>query len=407
MKPFAPNSVAIATRDDLCVPGDANRSSGWKRSWRDAAWVFALSRLAIIGLTAMSTAIFPLFSQTASPSSAEHLHGWYHFDAIVYTVIAHQGYTSQRYTAFFPLWPLLLHIVGAPFGGTQDSYYVAGLVLSNTCFFFALVLFHRLISVEFDPTIARVGLIFLAFYPYALFFFAGYTESLFLLLCLSLFLLLRQQQMRYWWLAGVLGFLATLTRSTGIILVIPFLMLALQRYWLGQQFARAAWGQKAQSLASACLVPVGLLTYMLYLGITKGNPLLFSTAEGIWHRHLAVPGIEFLWTIGLVLHQHLFFQLLDIIFSLLPLIILLLGRKRLPLHYLLFAVAIAFFSLSFPAYNSEPLASMPRYLMVIFPVFIICALWSKRGHFSRWYLLVALPLFALFILFFITHRWVA
>ena len=153
-----------------------------------------------------------------------------------------------------------------------DAYYLIGLILSNIFFFFALVLFHHLISEAFDPSIAKAGLLYLAFYRYAIFFFAGYTESLFLLLCLGIFLLLRSQQMRYWWLAGVLGFLATLTRSTGIVLMVPILIVALQRYWLGTQFHKTSWWQKLHALAPVLLVPLGLVTYMAYLAATKVFP---------------------------------------------------------------------------------------------------------------------------------------
>src|SRR5258707_14025527 len=62
--------------------------------------------------------------------------------------------------------------------------------------------------------------LFLCIFPTAFFFFAAYNESLFLLLTASAFLAMRRQK---WWLAGILGFLAALTRSAGLFLVIPFL----------------------------------------------------------------------------------------------------------------------------------------------------------------------------------------
>jgi hypothetical protein len=379
-------------------------------AWKDAAWVFGLSRLVILVMTFIGTGTFPLSGTSQSQSVLTRLHAWYHFDAIAYATVAQQGYSDPHYAAFFPLWPLLLHILGEPFGGTLDAYYVVGLVLSNVLFFFALVLFHRLISLEFNPSLARTALLYLALYPYAIFFFAGYTESLFLFLALSIFLLLRSEKMRYWWLAGALGFVATLTRSTGIVLAVPILVVALERYWLGAQFHLTRWWQKLHSLAPLVLIPLGLAPYMIYLGITDGNPFLFSTVESEWNRHAALPWYGLVAAI--VQLQHLGSLLtvanfMDVTFTLVPLIVLVVGWKRLPLHYALFGAAVALFSLSFPGLRVEPLASDPRYLLVIFPMFIIFALWKQSPRFDRFYLVTAVALLAMNILLFTSHHWVA
>jgi Gpi18-like mannosyltransferase len=101
---------------------------------------------------------------------------WNHWDAQVYIYIAQHGYSNVRYTAFFPLWPLFEHIADGLFGG---GYYRSGLLLANIFFYFALVLLYTLLSEDFDETIARTALFFLAFNAYGLFFFAGFTEALF------------------------------------------------------------------------------------------------------------------------------------------------------------------------------------------------------------------------------------
>jgi Mannosyltransferase (PIG-V) len=379
-------------------------------AWRDATWVFVLSRLVILLMTYIGTGMFPLGATLAPQSKTSRLHGWYHYDAIAYTTVAHQGYTDPHYAAFFPFWPLLIHILGAPFGGSLDAYYIVGLLMANVFFFLAMVLFHQLISREFDPTIAKAALLYLAFYPYAIFFFAGYTESLFLLLALGIFLLLRSRKMRYWWLAGLLGFLATMTRSTGLVLMVPIFVVALQRYWLGAQFQLTSWWQKLHSLAPMLVVPLGLGTYMAYLGVTKGNPLLYSSVESEWHRHFELPWVGLVREISQIYHPsapHSASNFLDLAFTLIPLIILVVGWKRLPLHYTLFGVAVAVFSLSFPSLTQEPLISVPRYMVVIFPMFIIFALWSKFPRFDRFYLTTSVALFALNVILFTSHRFVA
>jgi hypothetical protein len=380
-------------------------------AWRDAAWIFFLSRLMILLMTYIGTGIFPVASTLQPQSLISRLRDWNHYDAIAYATIAHQGYSDPHYAAFFPLWPLLIHILGIPFGGTSTAYYVVGLLMANVLFFFALVLFHQLVSREFDPAIAKAALLYLAFYPYAIFFFAGYTESLFVLLALGIFLLLRRQQMRYWWLAGLLGALATATRSTGIVLMVPIFVVALQRYWLGAQFRLTSWWQKLHSLAPMLLVPLGLGAYMAYLAVTQGNPLLFSSVESEWHRHFELPWVGFIQAVSQTYPpggpNYSASNFPDVIFTLIPLIMLVVGWKRLPLHYTLFGVAVAVFSLSFPSLTQEPLTSVPRYLIIIFPMFIIFALWSKFPRFDRLYLTTSVALFALNVILFTSHRWVA
>jgi len=270
-----------------------------------------------------------------------------------------------------------------------------------------LVVFYRLLSEDFEPTVAKNALFYLAFYPYALFFFAGYTESLFLLLCLATFLLLRYER---WWLAGLCGFLAALTRSPGVLLAVPFLVIFLQRFGLDMQIT---WQQRLRAFFPIVFIPLGVIVFMLYLWYSKGDPLVFNTEEAIfWHRHLTFPVISIITAFQALFHpasQELgFLNFLDLIFTLIPLIILVIGWKRLPLHYSLFAAILGIFSLSYPQGTVEPLTAGPRYFMVIFPILIILALWSrKRQDIDRVVICVSLSLFAINTVLFISHYWVA
>jgi hypothetical protein len=77
------------------------------------------------------------------------------------------------------------------------------------------------------------------------------------------------------------------------------------------------------------------------------------------------------------------------------------------LHYRLFALTLALFSLSFPVAIAEPLNSQPRYLMVIFPIAVILAIWGKRQRFDQCFNVVSLPLLAVNIILFVSHYRVA
>jgi hypothetical protein len=77
-----------------------------------------------------------------------------------------------------------------------------------------------------------------------------------------------------------------------------------------------------------------------------------------------------------------------------------------PLAFSSQELALALFALSFPLYDIEPLTSLPRYLLVAFPVTIICALWSKHSRFDAFYMALALPLFGMITMFLVAY-WVA
>jgi Gpi18-like mannosyltransferase len=390
-----------------------------RTAWREAAWIFLLSRLAIVFISLLSTIALPLMGQNkehlcvTAPQTC--LFSWWRWDAVVYVEIARHGYTIMYHTVFFPLWPLLIHSVASMLGDSITIYYIVGLILANLLFYLALVVFYWLLGRDFDGTTARNALFYLAFGPYALFFFAGYSEALFLLLSLTVFLCLQRKK---WLLAGIAGFFAALTRSPGILLTIPFAITFLQRFWFDQTTIASRRENMKALLSPAVLahalpmllIPLGVATFMLYLDLQHYSPLAFSQQEALyWHRSLSFPlnGICSAFY-HLFIHPELIeVNLPDLLFTILPLAILILGWKRLPLHYSLFALVMVLFLLSYPHGSSEPLIGTPRYMLVIFPITIICAQWAKNPRFDRAFQVIALPMFALNIVLFLNHHWVA
>jgi hypothetical protein len=399
---------------------------------KEAAWVFGMSRLLIILVTLVSNFLLPQivtpyrqFLIAAATSSSPYkyapfsfstlFYSWLRWDAKPYLNISFAGYKYTPDAAFFPLWPLIQHFGGLLLGGFfPASYYLAGMLLSNICFFVVLVLLYYLVAGDFEPATARRTLLYFTIAPYALFFFADYTESLFVLLCVACFLVLRRGKALDWWLAGLFGFLAALTRSSGMLLAIPYLVVYTQRFWLLSQRGQYNWRQKLNALLPIALIPAGLLVYMLYLYFTKGNPFIFSIEqEVVWGRHFTLPWDTFFVSIEAFFQEtapiFIVGNLIYLIASIVPFVVLSLGWKRLPLHYSLFALALPIFALSFPMYipQFEPLSSQPRFMLVIFPLTVILALWGKNPRFNKGYLSFALTLFIINIILFIGNIWVA
>ncbi|MBO0793656.1 MAG: hypothetical protein J2P36_22260, partial [Ktedonobacteraceae bacterium] len=141
-----------------------------------------------------------------------------------------------------------------------------------------------------------------------------------------------------------------------------------------------------------------------------GDPLAFSTEEAqSWDRHLTFPLMSIIMAIQTFFRPEAqdLLNILDMIFSLIPLVILVVGWKRLSLHYSLFALALALLNLSYPQGTINPLAAAPRYMMLIFPLFPILAIWGKQSRFDRIITACLLPMFVVNSILFINHYWVA
>ncbi|HVB23186.1 MAG TPA: mannosyltransferase family protein [Ktedonobacteraceae bacterium] len=388
--------------------------SNLKTACKEAGWVFLLSRVIIVFVAYVGLAVLPQVKQQIAPECGHDICLFYYWDARAFVQVAHQAYNYSPYTAFFPLWPFLIHYGGRLLGGLYPlSYYLAGVILANICYYGVLVLLYLLLDNDFDASIARRTLFYLSFFPYALYFFAGYSESLFLLLCLGAFVGLQSGKALGWWIAGICGFFAALTRSAGIALAVPFLVVYIQRFWISSERNQHTWLQRINGFIPIALIPGGLLTYMVYLGITKGDPLIFSSVQSVyWHRQLALPWSGWTATISLMLTNSitsLVFEKLvvDAIFTIIPIAALVIGWRRIPLHYSLFALTLVLYTICFPITGTEPISSQPRFILTIFPIMVIFAQWAKRERVNQAYLAVCLPMLALNIIFFITHVWVA
>ncbi len=78
-------------------------------------------------------------------------------------------------------------------------------------------LMYRLVRHDETPDVALRSAWFLLIFPTAYFLHIGYTEALFMALVLGSFLAARTER---WWLAGLIGGLAALTRINGLVLLL-------------------------------------------------------------------------------------------------------------------------------------------------------------------------------------------
>ncbi len=236
---------------------------------------------AYLAVTRLPQAVYArrlIYNPTALLSGApgRWLNAWADWDGQWYVRIAREGYRARVSAAFFPLYPLLLRVL-SPL--VAHSYVVVGVALSLACYVAAMVVLYRLVTIDYGDRVASWTVVFASVFPTSFFFQAVYTESIFLLTTVTCLYFARRER---WLLAGLAGFLAALTRNTGILVLLPMALFYLSaRGWRLRQLDRR--------LAFFALVPAGLALWMVYLLAKFGDPLAFSRAQDYWHRHLSTP----------------------------------------------------------------------------------------------------------------------
>jgi hypothetical protein len=333
------------------------------------------------------------------------------WDAGHYVAIADRGYDQPLRAAFFPLYPLLARAVTAPL----ESPLLGGVLVSFAALAAALYLLHRLVTLELGERYARAALLVTALFPTAFFFSAIYTESLFLALSVGAIYAARCDR---WALAALAGGLAAATRNTGVLLLVPLLLLPRARP------RDALW---------LALVPAGLLAVLGYWA-TRGDALEPFHAQRFWYRDFtplggalhgawdgavsvaqlaAGPGHHLLATPTVAQAGQLASPLAlatvdvtDAAFLAFALVALVGVARRLPRAYAAYAAVALLAAVSAPN-DYEPLMSLPRYVAVIFPLQMWLAAWAVDGDRLRQTLTISSGLLVLLSAEFATWRWVA
>jgi hypothetical protein len=367
---------------------------------RDVLLTFVATRAAIIVIAELAAAMIGQRpGQHVATSSNPLLAVWGRWDAVHYLDIARRGYYGTD-MAFFPLYPASIHVLGAWIG----NQVLAGLLISNAALFFGLLFFYKLVEHQYTRAVAHRAIFYISIFPTALFFSAVYTESLFFALTVASFYYIREHK---WLAAGVLGGLAALTRVEGVLLFVPYVMEAWAPAGIGSwKDSPAARSRTLRVVAGALLIPLGLLAYMTLLWIMRGDPLYFSHVQAHWNRHLAPPWVSVWHSIKLIGSSHtpttVAGQALELGFTALMIGVLAAGFKRLRPSF----VAYMALSILVPMSTSS-LMSMPRFALVLFPMFIILALWGGRAWINNAIVAFSLPLLGLFTVLFADWYWVA
>lgn len=335
---------------------------------------------------------FLLFSNGKLPGIYWIFGIWNRWDAQSYLSIARHGYTSvgerSFQIVFFPFYPFLVSLLSII---TRDVF-VSALLISGIASIALGLLFYRLVKLDHSENIGMSSVWFLFIFPTGYFLHIPYTESLFLALVIGCFYFVRKQK---WLLAGLLGFFACATRINGLILclALPF---EIWLIWRETKRFDVRWSWLG-------LIPFGFVSYLMINYFVMGNAFSFLDAQREhWQKFLQPP-----WTSIYRKSKEVFDNPLskidgffELFFAAIGLIAIILGWKYLRPSYRVWMIAswLLFVSTAW-------LLSVPRYVLTMFPLFILIALMSKNKWVGQLISFCSILYLALFIIQFVQGRW--
>jgi hypothetical protein len=325
-------------------PSELRQVLAWFLATRAALLVIAALSLTFLGVW------LPGWGLRESYAPSQPLGACMGCDTHYYLDIAQHGYRAGRMgpisnpdIGFFPLYPLLIH-AGA---WVIRSEAAVGLIISNLSLVMGAFWLYRLIRLDEGEDGARRCARLLFVSPLGFFLSAIQTEGLFFFLVVHCFYAARRGR---WWAAGACGFLAALTRPTGLALMVPLC-------WIfARQRGRRIW----PDVCSLLMVPLGLLVFGAYGSLVSGDLFAYERAqEHFQNHHLANPVV--------VLYQGMLMNDPNVAINAwaayASLLLLLISSRHLRVEYTLFAVLVI---LAGPLTGTA--AGTLRYLSPLFPL---------------------------------------
>jgi hypothetical protein len=290
------------------------------------------------------------------------------WDAPHYLDIAQNWYSNTGDTAnfivFFPLYPILIRLITFNF----DYANLSALLVANACSLVSFFYLYKLARFEFNSQAALKTVLFMSLFPTAYFLSAPYTEGLFFGLVIASIYYARVSK---WEVAGLLSMFAALSRLAGLLLL-PVLLVEFlhQKNWKPTTVdRRIVW---------ACLAVVG---FLIYLGINlqiTGDAFRFMEIERVhWsNRFDPIEGLKaaYYWASGASYPENISIGIAPLVFAVYGLFIFGLAVwKRLRPSYLVYM-----FLMWGLAVSTSWWISVPRYIMAMFPMFILLGVLSRN-----------------------------
>jgi len=361
------------------------------------AWTLSRFGVLLVGLLAVgslgfrdNTVPFRLYENEIINLPARYDAGWY-------LNIAAEGYRAyfpasvQQNIAFMPALPMLMRIGGRLLGG-QPLW--AGQVVVLVAGLWGFMYVYRLARSDLgDANRAGLAVALLAAYPFAVFFSAVYTESIFLLCCAGGFY---HAMRREHWRTAAFALLCGFTRPNGFLLAVPLALVALwpgiADAWRRRSAGFAAGVGRAvrdsvPSIIAAGAAGVGVVAFSAFVFALTGHPLAWLEAHSAWGRTFGSWVTKGPFQEG-GLYQYLLTQPADAL-NFVAIVGFLAAiwpvTRRLGVPYGVFLAVNLI-----PPFLMGGTLSIGRVTSVMFPVFIWLASVVPPGHRAAWLTLFAL-----------------
>lgn len=312
---------------------------------------------------------------------------WGGFDGVHYLNISQNGYASQFTQAFLPTYPILIKIF--TFGFIPPLY--VGVLINNICFLASLIVVKKVFTSMSISSNYKFFVILYFVFPTSFFFSAVYTEGLFLLLSVMVFYYFSKEKYFY---TGLFGAIGSSVKLIGAF-IFPVLIMSLV-------FVSLRKIKVSKNLFWLLIIPAGLIAYMVFLQIQFGDFLYFLHAQNYFgnarsSNFVLLPQVVFRYmkifaTVPIFTTMY-FISVLELLsaafFILIPLIL----YKKIPLNWLLYSLTIVVV----PSLTGT-FSSMPRYVLMSFPVFMLVSKLKPRYFYPIAFVLACLQviLFSLF-----------
>ena len=321
---------------------------------------------------------------------------WNRWDTQHFVMLAQHGYAwatrgHDNLIVLLPIYPLAVRIVHF----VVRNWVAAGVLVSNLSCAAAFCYLFLLGRLEQNSRTAARAVLFLATFPTAYFLHAAYSESIFLVLTIAAFYYARRAR---WGLCGLLAMLATGTRVPGIA-ILP----ALAIEYLQQR--RFRWREIRWDAAWLALIPIGALVYLWINYHYFGDPLHFVPVQKkVWGTFFRWPmeGVGANWR-GM-LHEKAAERVVQYGGPFTAFVVLTSALIASP--FFLRPTYVVYIALSWVMifFNNFPVSS-PRYLLAVFPIFMLMAQLCRRAWLRDMVVFVSVLFYAICTMHFVRGWW--
>lgn len=337
--------------------------------------------------------VFQILTNIYRGGFYESLMLWNRWDVLHYQRLAEFGYgTTQALKpsmVFYPLFPGLIRV----FSYITGEYIVSSFIIASIVSIIAALYFYDLVSFEYSREIALRSVWFFLIFPTAYFLHIPYTEGLFLMLVFAAMYEARNER---WLTASIIGAFACATRGNGIVLVLALGVEVLHQLWTTRK-----WQNQWLYLAIA---PMGFLLYLGIVRMATGDAFSFvEIRKQAFYISSAAPWTGVQAVIGQLGGSPMQAQMVgmqELLFVALGFVCAVISWFKLRPIY---SVWITFNWLLVTSVTF--VASVPRYTLSMFPIFILAAMLAKEVYWLCVLTLISLMYFAIFSGFFARGFW--